>query len=174
MTCVPWPSGSNILDERFYWREHAIHTAATKAGYKIVVANESLESQHHPRTPRDTKELVILPFYNFTAPLYDLHPGECTHFCSTPFLWMPIWRSLRLAMDRQWTVVSAVLWSSTMMSAMEARLLCVGYTIRAIGTAARDWFHLSHPLKWSGRWQKCLTCKYRTSMVIPWLKLGLR
>jgi hypothetical protein len=44
-------------------------------------------------------EIVILPFYDFTSKLYDLHPGECTHYCSTPFLWLPLWRSFRVAMD---------------------------------------------------------------------------
>jgi hypothetical protein len=44
-------------------------------------------------------EIVILPFYDFTSKLYDLHPHECSHYCSTPFLWMPLWRSFRVAMD---------------------------------------------------------------------------
>jgi hypothetical protein len=47
-----------------------------------------------------------LPFFNLTAQLHYLHPSECTHYCSTPYLWMPIWRSLRLAMDRQWSTES--------------------------------------------------------------------
>jgi hypothetical protein len=44
-------------------------------------------------------EIVILPFYDFTSKLYNLHPHECSHYCSTPFLWMPLWRSFRVAMD---------------------------------------------------------------------------
>jgi hypothetical protein len=63
------------------------------------------------------REIAILPYYNFSAKLHDLHiildidsaknkteyRGECTHFCSTPFLWLPLWRSFRLAMDRQFS-----------------------------------------------------------------------
>jgi hypothetical protein len=45
-------------------------------------------------------ELVILPFRNFTHDLHYMHGAECTHYCSSPHLWLPIWRSLRLSMDR--------------------------------------------------------------------------
>jgi hypothetical protein len=45
-------------------------------------------------------ELVFFPYRDYTVPLYYLHPDECTHFCHTPFVWLPIWRSLRVAMDR--------------------------------------------------------------------------
>jgi hypothetical protein len=44
-------------------------------------------------------EIIMLPYAKFTSDLYDLHPDECTHYCSTPFLWMPLWRSFRLAME---------------------------------------------------------------------------
>jgi hypothetical protein len=98
-SCDPWPEGS-LSSKQFLWRERAVIRNAAKSGYRIVVADESLPSAGPKRGSE--KELVILPFYNFTIPLFDLHPGECTHFCSTPFLWMPVWRSLRLAMDRQW------------------------------------------------------------------------
>jgi hypothetical protein len=59
-------------------------------------------------TPRSSgqQELVMIPFRRFTSYLWDLHPGfpDCSHFCSTPFVWVPIWRSLRLAIDRGlWT-----------------------------------------------------------------------
>ena len=52
-----------------------------------------------------TKELVVLPYYNFTAPHWDQHPPEkvadCTHYCPSPFLYLPLWRSFRIALDRQ-------------------------------------------------------------------------
>jgi hypothetical protein len=44
-------------------------------------------------------DIIMLPYAKFTSELYDLHPDECTHYCSTPFLWMPLWRSFRLAME---------------------------------------------------------------------------
>ena len=89
------------------WREPHVRTAAEEVGYKIVMANEDI-SRHLPQGEQagqrlsDNVEVAILPFYNFTAPHYDLHPHECTHYCSTPFLWMPLWRGLRLALDRKY------------------------------------------------------------------------
>ena len=54
-----------------------------------------------PSTP-GKQELVMIPFRSFTSSLWEMHPAfpDCTHFCSTPFLWLPIWRSLRVAIDR--------------------------------------------------------------------------
>ena len=48
------------------------------------------------------QEIVMAPFRDFTSSLWEMHPPfpDCTHFCSTPFLWLPIWRSIRMAMDR--------------------------------------------------------------------------
>jgi hypothetical protein len=45
-------------------------------------------------------ELVILPFRKFTHDLHYAHGTECTHYCSSPHLWLPVWRALRLSMDR--------------------------------------------------------------------------
>ena len=47
------------------------------------------------------RELVFLPYRDFTKEVTYLHGGECTHFCSNPFLWQPIWRNIRLAIQRQ-------------------------------------------------------------------------
>jgi hypothetical protein len=47
-------------------------------------------------------EVFILPFSKFSANFHDLHQpivNDCTHYCSTPHLWYPIWRSLRLSME---------------------------------------------------------------------------
>jgi hypothetical protein len=50
------------------------------------------------------KELLILPQRRALLPLHDLHAQadkdrDCTHFCSSPDLFLPAWRSLRIAMD---------------------------------------------------------------------------
>jgi hypothetical protein len=104
-TCVPLPTENSTLmsSDRFRWRQHVLHASARQAGYNVVVATDA--SLPRPKQKGGSDELVILPFYNFTVPLFDLHPNKCTHYCSTPFLWMPIWRSLRLAMDRQWSTI---------------------------------------------------------------------
>jgi hypothetical protein len=45
-------------------------------------------------------QLTILPFREYTSQFHDLHAtGDCSHFCTTPSLWMPLWRTLRLALD---------------------------------------------------------------------------
>jgi len=50
--------------------------------------------------PRSTNELVFLPYREYTAPLHYMHAEDCSHYCSTPYIWLPIWRSLRFGMDR--------------------------------------------------------------------------
>jgi hypothetical protein len=56
----------------------------------------------HKPLRNDSRELVIIPFRQYTIPMHNLHPsaGDCSHYCSTPYLWLPLWRSLRLAIDR--------------------------------------------------------------------------
>jgi len=46
--------------------------------------------------PNSTR-IHILPFYKITASRHDLHPqdnADCTHFCSSPMLYLPLWESL--------------------------------------------------------------------------------
>jgi len=46
-------------------------------------------------------DLWVIPFYNFTAPHFEMHSGriDCTHICHTPYFWYPIWHGIRKAMD---------------------------------------------------------------------------
>jgi hypothetical protein len=57
-------------------------------------------------------EVVVLPYFNFTSQHHGMHPKggdkeddfqDCTHYCSSPYVYYPLWRSLRLAMERQFT-----------------------------------------------------------------------
>lgn len=43
-------------------------------------------------TARRSNGLVVyfIPFGEITAPLYDFHYLECTHFCYSPLLWAPV------------------------------------------------------------------------------------
>jgi len=62
--------------------------------------------RNRSRTRGRHRTVTILPFYNFTSRLHDLHntnDSDCTHFCYTPHLWSPLWRHLRIAMDRMAT-----------------------------------------------------------------------
>jgi hypothetical protein len=85
------------------WRERVVQAKAKELGYKVVVADDRFPLAND-KPVAGQRELVILPFFNLTAKLHYFHPSECTHYCSSPYLWMPIWRSLRLAMDRLWSV----------------------------------------------------------------------
>ena len=52
--------------------------------------------QQNPKNP----SLHFIPYRDFTSQFPDIHrKGECSHFCSTPDLWVPIWRTLRLIVD---------------------------------------------------------------------------
>jgi hypothetical protein len=104
--CLPMRGGPNLG-----WREPIVRSRAVAAGLRLVRAEDQIVLP--PRKEDDSNgtlpEMVILPFFNFTVPHYDLHPIEagkegqpdCTHFCSTPYLWLPVWRSLRLALERR-------------------------------------------------------------------------
>lgn len=41
----------------------------------------------------------VLPFFKYTLPRFDLHSRyndqvDCTHFCRTPLLWLPVWDAM--------------------------------------------------------------------------------
>ena len=55
---------------------------------------------HNIPLSQDQQELVFLPYRDYTKELPTLHNQECTHFCANPFMWQPIWRGIRLAMQR--------------------------------------------------------------------------
>jgi hypothetical protein len=101
--CTPLDTTSPL----FGWRNRDIMDAANKSGFTSFVVDPSGKTPLPPRRLlRDGNkddEIVpffVLPFTEFTSEFDDLHPTECTHYCSTPHLWNPLWRSLRLAMDR--------------------------------------------------------------------------
>jgi hypothetical protein len=50
--------------------------------------------------PVHDNQIILLPFFNYTRELHYNHPSECTHYCSTPYLYLLTWRGLRLALER--------------------------------------------------------------------------
>lgn len=82
------------------YRIATVQRAANMSGYgwRDMLTDTDEEMAKANNTP----ELIFLPFRNFSSAFWDLHASDhdCSHFCSTPHLWMPIWRMLRLAMDR--------------------------------------------------------------------------
>ena len=46
------------------------------------------------------QEVIFLPYRDYTKELHTLHRRECTHYCANPYILKPIWRGIRLAMQR--------------------------------------------------------------------------
>ena len=78
-------------DAHHTFQEHQFFKSVMVHPNETAVASTALRTNKHA--------VGIMPFHDFSAARHDVHPEECTHFCHTPFLWMPLWRSLRLAMD---------------------------------------------------------------------------
>jgi hypothetical protein len=85
-------------EDREGFRMPIMKKEAEKKGFKVLNAFGANFSSLAPE--KHQKEMVIIPFRDFTSELYYLHPGECSHYCQTPDLWLPIWRGLRLTIDR--------------------------------------------------------------------------
>jgi hypothetical protein len=94
---LPYDTECLPIREYLPFRTTLMAEAAGLAGFTISNASDPL-FMSQPVSRGD--ELVILPYYHFTSEMHQLHPGECTHFCHTPYVWLPIWRTLRLALDR--------------------------------------------------------------------------
>jgi hypothetical protein len=93
-SCVPIPP----LDVSTSVVTNTMNALLRQLDMTLVNAGEADFFQKAPQA----NELVFLPFRLYTMPLWNVHAGspDCTHFCSTPYLWLPIWRTLRIALDR--------------------------------------------------------------------------
>jgi hypothetical protein len=97
--CMP----TDFCDSDIWWRENAFKQGAADANYSYAVAGSDL-----PPKNKSTPKVVVAPWFNFTSQHYRLHPLEplsskqdCTHYCASPFLYLPVWRGLRIAMDSE-------------------------------------------------------------------------
>lgn len=97
------------------WRESVVKQVATSKGYQVVLAEDysptttALQSDdYHSSRENNNLTLVVLPFFNTSSEWHELHPYlpksnshmDCTHFCQSPYLFWPLWRSLRIAVER--------------------------------------------------------------------------
>jgi hypothetical protein len=101
LTCVPFQQGSSAG-----WREAVVKEAAIEAGFEFDTLHVEWLQRRQPSaqvlpSSRRRDKIVVLPFFNFTTTLHEDHPlnQDCTHFCYSPYLWWPLWRSLRIAME---------------------------------------------------------------------------
>jgi hypothetical protein len=88
--CVP------ITSSKEAFRRPIMEQSARDAGFKW----KNILDKNFSETSVEREELVFLPFRKYTVPLDWLHPHECTHYCHSPFLWVQVWRNLRIALDR--------------------------------------------------------------------------
>jgi hypothetical protein len=73
--CVPHNKNESVVGR---WREEKVSQATRRLNHTIV----------------------MLPWWDYTAQHHEMHPREeCSHYCSSPFLYYPLWRGLRRAMD---------------------------------------------------------------------------
>jgi len=102
--CVEHPylrNGTAHAHDKLTWYQEYMMRAARELDLEIVNAGDATLSNSIGSRPSFHSSLVVLPFTQFSRPLHYLHPGgfDCTHICYTPFTWMPVWRSLRRAID---------------------------------------------------------------------------
>jgi hypothetical protein len=97
--CMP----TDFDDRHVWWRENAFKQAAADANYSYVVAGPDM-----PPKNSSTPRVVVAPWFNFTGQHHQMHPfkkatskQDCTHYCASPFLYLPVWRGLRIAMDSE-------------------------------------------------------------------------
>jgi hypothetical protein len=92
-------------------KTRGVRKAAQEAGYRFLTLQEYVQNKDGGReestTPRritndNNPTLVMLPFYEYTRKLLHLHAGECTHYCHSTDVWLPIFRGLRLALDHRY------------------------------------------------------------------------
>jgi hypothetical protein len=118
---VAWreTSAQHFATPRGYWKpenlvnqSHCVPHEKETGGFQLPImaracdrANMTLlnafrEDFFAGMLPVHDNEIILLPFYNFSRELHYNHPSECTHYCSTPYLWLSTWRGLRLALER--------------------------------------------------------------------------
>jgi hypothetical protein len=96
------------------WRNKQVNLAAQEAGIPVIFVGPEMPPVSSNSTmttlARDVtkkipspRELVVIPYYEYTVGLWGMHPLECTHYCSSPVIYLPVWKSLRVAMDRQFS-----------------------------------------------------------------------
>ena len=115
--CVPMKHAP-MNSPMYNWRQKCVEKGAKKANIPVLYAgpampplpvsntigsNDDLNGTQRVQPNNfNYNELVILPYHEFTSKMHRFHGGtDCTHYCSTPILYAPLWRSLRIAMDRQ-------------------------------------------------------------------------
>ena len=79
------------------WRTKIFESAAGEGGYSIVDSFQPMQAGAQDKK----KEVAFLPFFDYSSKMLSLRDGtDCTHFCYTPHLWYPIWRHMRIAIDK--------------------------------------------------------------------------
>ena len=97
---------AHVPGESTNWREKYLDNAMSHHNFTRIMAGPSMP----PLLAGNPPEVITLPYHNFTQRFPTMHPNggnatllhDCTHYCSSPFIYMTLWRSIRLAMDRKY------------------------------------------------------------------------
>jgi GDSL/SGNH-like Acyl-Esterase family found in Pmr5 and Cas1p len=97
-----------VNQSMYAWREkEGFQKAIQQTNFTMVTAG-----QHMPPHDKKKSEMVVIPFYDFSSQNHAFHrqvqsgkPPDCVHFCYSPFLYLPIWRGIRLAMERSFPIL---------------------------------------------------------------------
>jgi len=89
------------------WRETSAQHFGHRGGHYVNKTSYGCQSNFldpfwNPRA-EIVKEFDVPTIYfrNFTLEFSELHPGgyDCTHYCTTPFLWAPVFRQLKVLLE---------------------------------------------------------------------------
>jgi hypothetical protein len=94
--CVPITTTSNVTDDI---RLSVLQEIATLQNYSTWHGLETSDDNNNTKP-----SLLYIPYRAFTSGLVHLHnpdnPEDCTHFCHTPYLWLPIWHHLKNGLQK--------------------------------------------------------------------------
>ena len=88
-----WPIVADEV-QKYKWRNFVIDTANAMGIRTQIIYHNS-----KPQVVSDAVNLFFIPFKDVTDGLWDHHPGECSHYCTTPYLAQYIFHTLYLAIS---------------------------------------------------------------------------
>jgi hypothetical protein len=102
------PIASHDISTELAWRDRNIARMLQQQDVCISPTHPSLMAFKVRRTHNSPGKRCLhwIPYFVITAPLFFLHPGgtkalgECTHFCSTPLVWQPVWEGMAEAIEK--------------------------------------------------------------------------
>jgi hypothetical protein len=82
-----------------------VPTSSHWEGVRLPIL-EQLASVQNFTTWNSTDSILFIPYREFTNGLFHLHNDkvvnklDCTHYCHTPYVWMPVWWHLKRGVEK--------------------------------------------------------------------------